>query len=303
MGRFKTTRYSASYSFYCCSIFGLFSVPAPLFRTCVNGGVFLLADSINTSPQTAMWNLHNSVARLESSDILAALDIEKPYEGLYVERACVNRALGARILRLNASQDDDIYPAVQEYYARGKDVVATYTPTRTGAVRAQVYWRYHQFDVEQGPAVGVELIVSMQTSLLDSDPSASVITSIPCDEVWACELDDDASQFERLQLSIARPTVWTEKGSRTVHLFRPQNRNVSYVEVVHEEDGQLARMELAAGSRPTVHCETSLFGEPLEKGVIRRGRVWGMFVPRSNDFDAALTCLREIAAAPLPLTT
>jgi hypothetical protein len=45
-----------------------------------------------------------------------------------------------------------------------------------------------------------------------------------------------------------------------------------------------------------------LFPEHLEKGVIRRGRVCGWFMPAENDLETAVALARQFVAEPLPLT-
>jgi hypothetical protein len=53
-----------------------------------------------------------------------------------------------------------------------------------------------------------------------------------------------------------------------------------------------------------VEMTTSFFAqERLEKGVIRRARVCGLFVPRSDDIAQTLDAYRQFAASQLPLTT
>ena len=249
-----------------------------------------------------MWDLDEYFARWISKDLVVAVDTKNPAGGVHSIRALGSHSIGACILQLHPPQENDGFAAVHESYTRGEDVVASYVPTASGAVRSQVYWRYRQFRLEHGWAVGIELIVSMQTSLLDSDPSLSVVTTIPSDEVWVCS-DVDRSRFERLFLVAQRPHDWSAEVAGTVHLFRPPDAEVSYVEIVHEQDFRSARMELSADPPWTIRCQTTLFDERLEKGVIRRGRVWGMFVPRRNDFRSAAACVEQVAAARPPLTT
>ena len=249
-----------------------------------------------------MWDLDEYVVRWDSKDLVVALDTKNPTGGVNSISALGSHLIGACILQLHPPQENDGFAAVHEPYARGKDVVASYAATASDAVRSQAYWRYQQFRLEHGLAVGIELIVSVQTNLLDSDPSVLVVTTIRCDEVWGCS-DMDRSQFEPLSLVAQRPLDWTAEVARTVHLFRPPDVDVSYVEIVHEQDFRAAQMELSANAPRTIRCKTTLFNERLEKGVIRRGRVWGMFVPRRNDFRSAVACAQQVAAARPPLTT
>ncbi len=45
-----------------------------------------------------------------------------------------------------------------------------------------------------------------------------------------------------------------------------------------------------------------LFADFLEKGVIRRARVYGVLLPREDDIELALECCAAVQQIPLPLT-
>jgi hypothetical protein len=49
--------------------------------------------------------------------------------------------------------------------------------------------------------------------------------------------------------------------------------------------------------------EWRLFGEFLEKGVIRRARLHAAVLPRENDIETAAACCAAIDSLELPLTT
>ena len=66
--------------------------------------------------------------------------------------------------------------------------------------------------------------------------------------------------------------------------------------MVHPTDFVSARLQ------HTRHVETTLFPEHLEKGVIRRGRICGWFMPAENDLDTAVELAREFVNEPPPLT-
>ncbi len=66
-----------------------------------------------------------------------------------------------------------------------------------------------------------------------------------------------------------------------VAVHRPKDHDVSYVEMCHPHDG----VGLDVGPGPAVRFR--LFGHDLEKGVILRGRLRGLLVPRQVDETAA----------------
>lgn len=249
-----------------------------------------------------MWDLNNCIARWDSKNLVAEIDTKKPANGVHVLRTLDNHSFVANILQLNSPQTGDGFAVLKETYTRGQDVIASYNSIGSGEVRSQIYWSYRQLHLERSFAVGFELTVSRQTNLLDSDPSVSVMSAIQCDDVWVCS-DVDRVKFIRLSPSTKEPLTWKDKTTSTVHLFRLPDVPVTYVQIVNDCDLHSARVVFSGDSSSLTHCETKLFDERLEKGVIRRGRMWGMFVPRQHDFHSALLCLQQVSATRLPLTT
>lgn len=91
-----------------------------------------------------------------------------------------------------------------------------------------------------------------------------------------------------------RTRLATTTGAHEIHLeqsvqpgmviYRPQGLEVSYVEMCHPHDG-ISLEVTNEQSSSTVRYR--LFGHDLEKGVILRGRLRGMIVPRAVDVAAA----------------
>jgi hypothetical protein len=86
----------------------------------------------------------------------------------------------------------------------------------------------------------------------------------------------------------------------TQHLivFRHATLGLSYAEMVHPTDFVMAE---ADGGQ--CYARSTLFPERLEKGVIRRGRVCGWFLPTENDLATAVELASQFVDEPLPLTT
>jgi hypothetical protein len=75
----------------------------------------------------------------------------------------------------------------------------------------------------------------------------------------------------------------------------------SYAEMVHPADFAGASLELRG--EELLRFSHPLFAERLEKGVIRRVRLCGVFLPRDRDLEKASAIYRNFIAEPLPLTT
>lgn len=82
-------------------------------------------------------------------------------------------------------------------------------------------------------------------------------------------------------------------------VYRLRNPDWSYVEMSHPEDCAriVARVDAAVA-----RVSFGLFGLDLEKGVILRGRVRGIFVPRRADLDQAMELFKRFLAQKPPLS-
>jgi hypothetical protein len=226
-----------------------------------------------------VWRVVGSEARLKIPQFTASVDLTQPQLGVAELSLCGRQLAGVHLLEIHTLDALDIPPLrLQDYYVRGADLVACYEELGRD-VRVQVYWRAMS---DTTPAIaGLELIVSVQTDSLSSDPRLGIGSRIPAGEV----------------LRLSDQTL--------LHRLAPGSH--SYVQMI--DSGDCSQLEVeqlptagdaAAGS--TVHSHFRLFDDRLEKGVIRRARMRGVFVPGQGDTAAAAQCLREFARSELPLT-
>jgi hypothetical protein len=77
---------------------------------------------------------------------------------------------------------------------------------------------------------------------------------------------------------------------------------ISYAEIVHPSD--LDSLQLVLRQDGRAGAKSVLFQKPqLEKGVIRRARICGWFLPAENDLAVAVELARQFIEEPFPLTT
>ena len=256
----------------------------------------------HTTESTTTWKVDGQCVSSQTHEFSGTIDLESPERGICVEHVAGGVALqDCRLLQLNSLRDTDRLGRVEETYTRGSDVVVTYSPTPS-EIRLQIYWRRQQFPVDGGTAVGIQMIVSVQTHLLDVDPSLSIVSSLQAAESWSYS-DNPNARLETCQTIHANSADDARSGSLLTRLFRLESADVSYVEIVSEQDCHSMCFEQTVGPPTMIRCETKLFHERLEKGVIRRARIWGIFVPRGQDISAIRDCQKYVAANPLPLTT
>jgi len=174
-------------------------------------------------------------------------------------------------------------------YARGTDIVITYNdPPQQKNVRPQVYWRFVNED--RIAAQGFELVLSIETDLLDSDPQVRVESVLPGSSVFA----RTASGWESIRGSSMRLHA-----SAYAPLIVFQGDTWLYAEMIYPSDFTESTIEHTANGWRTTW---DLFPEHLEKGVIRRARMRGVFLV-GDDLSKALTAFEHFQASPLPLTT
>lgn len=105
--------------------------------------------------------------------------------------------------------------------------------------------------------------------------------------------------LSRLQSASSQEIMSIQDTRPGMVLYRPAGHQVSYVEFCHPQDG--IRLEIKQENKETT-VRYRLFGHDLEKGVILRGRVRGMLVPRAVDLAAAHAAFERFVAEPPNLT-
>ena len=190
--------------------------------------------------------------------------------------------------------------ALSECYIRGNDVVANYAAVSPRTVPPVIYWRAIHFP--HGVA-GIDLLISMQTSRLNSDPRITNRSIVPACEVWCLMSGQQPQAFRQIALSACEP--WTAAGRNVAgaFLFRLTGHDVSYLEII--SPAELAEVELCREGELAgpVRLSYQLFPERLEKGVIRRVPIRSLLLPRGTDQQLALDHHRQQSVASPPLAT
>lgn len=245
-----------------------------------------------------MWDLTEPTARLRIDAIAASIHLEQPERGFHDLSVSGCEIPCQRLLGIIAPFASPSGHLLDEVFVRGADLIATYSRSVESAIRPQIYWRVSEILLSNFCCLGIELIVSVETNLLDSDPTVDVVTDLSCDGVWRL-VDQNSGEFEELGETIDEEIQLVENVEASLILFRPVDAPVSYVEVVPRADYQSGSLK-RSGMATTWCCR--LFKERLEKGVSRRGRVWGIFVPRSDDLNMAHRCFYYLNQLAPPLT-
>lgn len=206
----------------------------------------------------------------------ATLDVAAPARGLEFPSADGDTVLGVDLTTL------------ADHWVRGADVVGTYEPADPRRLRSTVMWRALG---GEGGVASWEVVVSAQTSLLETDVAVAVHANVAADGVlWSA--DDAAIRWQPVvtaaQLPAAATAVLLRRATSTC-LIAVHPGDARRIDAVHH------------GGRWELTCR--LFAAPLEKGVLLRSRVLAAFGPASGDTAWAERILKAFAASPPPLTT
>ena len=255
----------------------------------------------------ATWQLDDHHARLTGDVLTAHLDAHAPQQGLF-DLAVGGQSIDGHLLAVRFLPDGG--PAdslLAESYVRGNDLVATYAQVDERPYRPQLYWRLQPTPRALQAVAAIDLLVSVQTNLLDSHPKMHVTSSVKAaakdTEVWRLSA---AGEFALLDLpggSGVSPTPddSDECGCVLLRMVTADGLQISYAEMIHPSDfGQLVVRRSDDGEVHTVH---RLFASFLEKGVIRRARLRGVLLERSGDVEAAADWYRALVSDRLPLAT
>ena len=243
--------------------------------------------------QPTPWSFSGSRVHLACGQLAAEFDLRDFVLGVHglnwAGSQLAERILGPQLPQVVSGQF-----AITESYARGDDFVVSCERAGPLPLVPQFYWRARSS--ASHAAVGIELILSMRTDLLDSQPETRVESCVSSDEaIMALRHETDAFQ-PASPARLVRADL--AAGEVPAYLFRKPG--VSYFQMVHPDD--FFKVELRLSPERQSRLITTLFPERLEKGVIRRARVCGWFLPAENDLAVAVELARQFVDEPLPLT-
>ena len=227
-----------------------------------------------TKNPSEVWCLESHHAVLCTAQLTADVDLLQPRAGLH-HLKIGNSAVDGSVLGIFPGS----YPLPQEgdltdKFVRGNDLIVTYAETGERPFSLQVYWRA---TTSQPGILVVDAILSLQTALLESFPGIAIETKLPVGEHLQLPLDGGEA-----------------------HLIRSDSCTWSYAETTHPDDA--GESEVVRSEAGELRMVRQLGGRFLEKGVIRRLRVRGVFLPRENDESVAAQSLKGLACEQPPLT-
>ncbi|MCA9187276.1 MAG: hypothetical protein R3E01_32610 [Pirellulaceae bacterium] len=241
------------------------------------------------------WHVHDQLAQMADGDLALRLNLVRPQDGMHGIRWHGQGCLGLVPMQswadTSRQEEDEV---LVEQFVRDGDLIVKYAQRPTGTAYRQVIWRSIS-ELEYG---GVEWVASVQTSLLASQPALHCQTVSPTGSGWWSWNADDPQHWHEHVPGAKVSSLSADQAP--VFLCRLADVPCSYVEMVFPADYQGAELFVGEdGGR----LRYTLFQEFLEKGVIRRGRVRAIWVPRDGDLQYAEAAFRSFVASPIPLGT
>ena len=286
---------------------GLFSVPAPPFRLARAAGFFsLVRNPLPTCREAcdSKWpricgTLKTIRSACDFRPFSAVVDPLDPGAGLGGMQIDGRPIADARLLQVELNRVDAAEAGEHDSYVRGGDLVLSYSD-RPGPNMPQIYWRARELGGQHPAIAAIELVASVQTSLLDSYPALAA-----CSQLTAVEALRLADVERSTFVNAVRHSEQADAMAGVPHcyLLRLAAGPFSYAEMVQPFDTQQSRCDLDPSGRDArVQLRHRLFAERLEKGVILRARVLGVLLDRDGDEAAAANQYAAFLKEALPLT-
>ena len=224
------------------------------------------------------WQLQTDKATLVTNDWQAELDPRAPQTGMRLDRMQQNSPTSiGQILRVTPKPSHSYN--IHEAYVRENDLIVRYEQSGDDLYTFQLNWRHLPSSIPG--AFAMELWISVQTSLLDTHPTIDV-RSRAADAMWhGLTLDD---------LSIEKSDI------TAIGLFKKSG--VTSILMIQPSDARQAKRVRDKNEDFTWR----MFGEFMEKGVIRRARLCFLSVPGEVSRYTITKEYRAFMDSPLPLT-
>ncbi|MBX3415094.1 MAG: hypothetical protein KF708_20590 [Pirellulales bacterium] len=241
------------------------------------------------------WKFDDRMAHLEWGTMRVQVDFRSPQHGVQVVASDPSRG----VLHLLGVELGEENPPLADVFVRGGDLVATYEQTEQRPARVQIYWR--QIGPLDEERLTFDLIVSVQTSLLDSWPSLMTHSSVPSRQVRRLASLAEP-RFDRLASETPVALLREGEADTACLEFALPASPATYVEMIHPSDFWRGSVTPSDGGPLGVQCGWELFPQHLEKGVILRARLRGILYRAAPDEAAIVEQHDEFLSEKLPLT-
>jgi len=246
-----------------------------------------------------IWQIINKIAYIEHPSWIGEFDLRNPERGLRInfrgsKKAHVNTELSesASAFKISVPESQRGF-TLGEFYVRGEDLIVQYPSDSYRNFNIQLDFRLMEI---QNEFFGIELWISVQTHLLDTRPSISTgfgLFDVAHQTILAvvdhvlCDSANKACGPEHLQAGV---------------IAAPMNvdGHLSCAILIHPLDQRDVIWEFQK-DRPEQY-DLRWFGQSMEKGVIRRGRIQFFLSTKPITIERAQAQYGMFAESPMPLS-
>ena len=224
------------------------------------------------------WSVTQQTATLEANGWQWNFNLEQPQFGVGLRPT-----KGGDIWQLLHVHPSPAHACqIEDSFARGSDLMVRYGQSPSDLFAFQLDFRVVP-ESALGPfACGLDIWLSVQTQLLDSHPTLEVRN-----QLLSAQLSAIDSRGEPAARDSLAALFYEADAGRVAILIHPSDQ--CQAELVSSPDA------LSSGVR--------LFGNFMEKGVIRRGRLRCLIGQATIDRHQLVDAYAKFAISPLPLTT
>ena len=243
-----------------------------------------------------MWTIHGQQAQLQTINFAGTLDLAVPAAGLADLCFSEQPLPSVQLLGVSLAQKLVDVSQISNHYARDNCLVANYGDVLETDCHAQLQWRYLDPRPELWLA-GLELIVSFEAPLLTQLPEWRTTSEIPERHILS------PGNGDALTWNPIRPqdSILNEDRFKMI-LCRFPEHNLSYLEMVHCQESWLKVFLPAANSATEImRWGLQMSDDNLEKGVILRRVLRGVFLPLEQDEVLAREAYRHFLTVAPPL--
>ena len=246
-----------------------------------------------------MWTITGQQAHLQTLDLSGTLDLSTPGIGLH--QLCLADDRLTQIQLLGIARDGCTLATFpdQDPYSRDNSLIIRYGDQADPSHHLQVQWRC----IPSEPGLflgGLELILSFETPSQINLPEWTTMTQVGQQDILVAGGDHEQPWISLNEIrDAADSTLSTATNGAHMILCRFPEQQLSYLEMTPAAESSLAIL-------PSTETTRTLWGSrtpdrPLEKGVILRRRVRGVFLPREKDTALAAKAYAQFQALDPPL--
>ncbi len=228
------------------------------------------------------WTWKNELAEAKLDDAVLRMSLAKPTDGLnYVP------TLGGVWSFFQCQPIPEHKLQIEEAYVRQRDMIVRFGQSQGDQFGFQLNYRLLELDPRF--VFGLEFWISIQTDHLDVEPKTQITCHSPAGASW-----NSMTHGRVLDLDESAPDAHS---SPAALIAGDSNHSVAWlIEFSDQQHAELISLE--EDQRQSVE----LFGQFMEKGVIRRARMRVYVIHGEVRRECLKDLYTEFAKSPLPLT-